>query len=180
LEPASEPAQIYSGWSEDNFYVAFRLRGASSETGLHRNFIQYDFHRAWGEDLCEVLVQPIYDDNTVGPVTALACKPNGVCVVKRRLDPKTHSNPWQETDGTAVRYASEPNPDLWTGEIAIPWKLLFGDAERHVQMVRFNFVQHIQSKGESASWAGPIDDDLDDSYMGLLYLRDPPAAGMKP
>jgi hypothetical protein len=180
IEPSSEPAQIYSGWSDDNFYVAFRLRGAAPETGLHRNFIQYDFRRAWGEDLCEVLVQPIYDDNTVGPVTSLACKPNGVCVVKRRLDPKAHSNPWLETDGTAVRYASEPNPDLWTGEIAIPWKLIFGDAERHVQMVRFNFVQHIQSKGESASWAGPIDDDLDDSYMGLLYLREQPTMGMKP
>jgi hypothetical protein len=172
LEPSSADSRIYTGWSDDDFYVAFRVGGISDRQMLHRNFVDYQFRRAWGEDLCQVLIQPVYDDNSVGPVTYLACKPNGVCMVKRRLDPRTNSDPWRETDGTAVRYAADPGQGTWTGEMAIPWKLLLNDRPNRPQLLRFNFIQHFQNTGESASWAGPIDFDQDDGFMGLLYLRE--------
>jgi hypothetical protein len=172
LEPSSADSRIYTGWSDDDFYVAFRVGGISDRQFLHRNFVDYQFRRAWGEDLCQVLIQPVYDDNSVGPVTYLACKPNGVCMVKRRLDPRTNSDPWRETDGTAVRYAADPGQGIWTGEMAIPWKLLLNDRANRPQLLRFNFIQHFQNTGESASWAGPIDFDQDDGFMGLLYLRE--------
>jgi hypothetical protein len=173
LDPSSQSSRIYTGWGEDNFYVAFRVAGVSDRETLHRNFVDYQFRRAWGEDLCQVLIQPIYDDSSVGPVTYLACKPNGVCMVRRRLDPRTNTDPWRETDGTAVRYAADdPQPGTWTGELAIPWRLLLNDHQGRPRLLRFNFVQHFQSSGESASWAGPIDFDQDDQFMGLLYLRD--------
>ena len=60
----------------------------------------------------------------------------------------------------------------WTGEMAIPWRLLLNDSPNKPQLLRFNFIQHFQNTGESASWAGPIDFDQDDGFMGLLYLRE--------
>ena len=120
IEPSSTDSKIYTGWSDDDFYVAFHVGGISKQQDFHRNFVDYQFRRAWGEDLCQVLIQPVYDDNSLGPVTYLACKPNGVCMVKRRLDPKTNLDPWRETDGTSVRYAADPRDGTWNGEVAIP------------------------------------------------------------
>ena len=158
------------------------MNGISSHQDLHRNFVDYEFRRAWGEDLCEILVQPIYDDNSVGPLTYLTCKPNGVCVVKRRLDPKMNADPWREIDGTTVRYAAESRQGArqgaWTGETAIPWQLLLSGSAAKPRLLRFNFIQHFQSTGESASWAGPVDFDQDDSFMGLLFLKELSAPGL--
>jgi len=179
IEPSSLVSQIYTGWGEDNFYVAFHVTGTSPGQDLHRNFVDNEFRRAWGEDLCQVLVQPVYDDNSLGPVTYIACKPNGVCMVRRRLDPKTNSDPWRETDGTAVRYAATSQATAWTGEIAVPWNLLLNDSPKMPRLLRFNFIQHQQSTGESASWAGPIDYDQDDSFMGLLYLQELNTPGLR-
>jgi hypothetical protein len=178
IEPASAASRIYTGWSDDDFYVAFRVNGVSPRQEFHRNFVDYEFRRAWGEDLCEILVQPIYDDNSLGPLTYLACKPNGVCMVKRRLDSRKNSDPWRETDGTAVRYAAEPAQGAWTGEVAIPWRLLLNDSSAKPRLLRFNFIQHNQSTGESSSWAGPIDFDQDESFMGLLSLQELNAPGL--
>ena len=113
------------------------------------------------------------------PLTYLACKPNGVCMVKRRLDPRTNSDPWRETDGTAVRYAADPQQGAWTGEMAIPWRLLLNASPNKPRLLRFNFIQHFQNTGESASWAGPIDFDQDDGFMGLLYLREFNSPGLR-
>jgi hypothetical protein len=178
IEPSSATSQIYTGWSDDNFYVAFHVNGISAHEGLHRNFVDYEFRRAWGEDLCEILIQPIFDDNSVGPLTYLICKPNGVCVVKRRLDPKMNVDPWREIDGTTVRYAAESQNGAWTGEAAIPWQLLLPGSAAKPRLLRFNFIQHFQSTGESATWAGPIDFDQDDSFMGLLFLKELSTTGL--
>jgi hypothetical protein len=179
ISRAQSPSQVYTGWGDDDFYVAFHLNGAGTENALHRNFVDFQLRRAWGEDLCEVLVQAVYDDNTVSPVTYLACKPNGVCVVKRRVQAPDHSNSWLQTDGTLVRYASDHKGDSWTGEMAIPWRLLLDADPRHPRLLRFNFIQHRADTGESASWAGPVDSDLDDAYMGLLFLREIAQPGMR-
>ena len=45
-------------------------------------------------------------------------------------------------------------------------------------MLRFNYAEHHDKTGESASWAGPIDFGRDDSFMGLLYVRESSTPGM--
>jgi hypothetical protein len=69
---------------------------------------------------------------------------------------------------------------VWRAELAIPWDVINDAAHQglHPTLLRFNVSQHKQSTGESASWAGPIDFGQDDTFMGLLYLRDTRAPGM--
>jgi hypothetical protein len=192
LHVAQTPSRVYSGWAEGNFYVAFELEGLSAlPTGAVQNFVNYQFGRAWGEDLCELLVQPTDEKGTPGPVLHVVCKPNGSSWVERRPDPKQS---WQEVEAS-IRYSARLEGGKWRGEVAIPWKAILPDAsdkngtppnaraaapaaaETAVpQLLRFNFAQHRSATGESASWCGPVDFGRDESLMGVLYLRHPEAA----
>jgi hypothetical protein len=181
LQRASSPTKLYSAWAAENFYLAFSVQGIAEES-LHRaqNFVSYKERRAWGEDLSEILIQPVYADaaHPLGNVLHIVCKPNGGVWVERKLDERLHVRPWELVEGAAVRYANTtPSNGQWDGELAIPWKLI-GDANRGLPvLLRFNFVQHRQLNGESASWCGPIDFGRDDALMGVLFLRTPDAAG---
>jgi hypothetical protein len=172
VHPADKPARIFSGWGDEDFYVAFHLSGVTNAPEVQSNSIEYQMGRAWGDDLCEVLVQPIDDNSNPGTATYLAFKPNGVCVVEQRPNARGGQDSWQHTDASLVRYAARKNGGEWTGEAAIPWSLLIGDTVRRPRLLRFNFIQHTAATGESASWAGPIDSDRDINMAGLLYLRD--------
>ncbi len=176
---ASTPASVYTNWSDENFYVGFKLEGVQqTQVKSMRNFVNYDLRRAWGEDLVEVLIQPIYIDNTTGPVLHLVCKPGGQWI-ERRLDPRGHVDPWQPVEGAAVRYAGTLDGSTWRGEMAIPWRVIHDRAKGHANLLRFNVIQHKNATGESSSWAGPIDFGRDDAFMGLLHLREPNTPGMK-
>jgi hypothetical protein len=174
LEPADSLASIYTSWSDDNFYLAFRL-GDVTATDLHstRNFVKYDHGRAWGEDLCEILIQPIYLDNTLGPTMHVVCKPAGNWVEQQAAS-STSIMPWQDFEASGLRYASgvDPKQKIWRGEIAIPWKALAAKGRGRPALLRFNFIQHQQSNAQSASWAGPIDESRDGSLAGLLMLKE--------
>jgi hypothetical protein len=182
IQFADQTSTIYTGWGDENFYVAFKLEGsaAGANAAAARNFVDYQFRRAWGEDLCEILIQPVFDDNSLGPVLHVVCKP-AEHWVERKRDPRMFSNPWQPFEGT-IHYARtvDPATGQWRGEVAIPWKAITNKeaAPRVPRLLRFNFTQHIHSSGQSASWAGPIDFGRDDSFMGLLYVREPNAPGM--
>ncbi len=178
IQPAETSSTLFSGWGEDNFYFAFHVRGTGAGQPLHRNFIEQQFRRGWGEDLCEMLIQPIYDDNTMGPLTYLACKPNGVCVVSHSIAGATRPSDSSAQTDTTVRYAANPQSGAWDGELAIPWSVLLDGNRPLPRLLRFNFIQHRAANGESDSWAGPIDYDRDDQLMGLLYLRDTSPPGM--
>lgn len=179
VRPASTSSKVYTAWAEDHFYVAFALQGITPENLLKgsQNFVDYESRRAWGEDLCGVLVQAVFDDNSVGPVLHVVCKPTGLWV-ERKLDPRLNANPWQPLEGTGVRYKAVIDKTDWRGELSIPWRAVC-DAERGVpSLLRFNFVQHRTATGESASWAGPVDFGRDDAFTGVLYLREARAPGM--
>jgi hypothetical protein len=172
IQLAQQPARIFTGWGDQNFYVAFQLNGASPQTGRSRNFVDYQFRRAWGEDCCELLVQPVFDDNSLGPVLHIVCKPNGQWIERKR-DPRLFVDPWQAFEGAAIRYSSEVSPaGVWNGELSIPWKAITARGGSIPSLLRFNVSQHVNATGESASWAGPIDYGRDDDFMGLLYIRD--------
>ena len=53
-----------------------------------QNAVTYRDRRAWGEDLCEILVQPVYGDNSTGPAVhtaALARRGDGRSAPGRAL-----------------------------------------------------------------------------------------------
>ena len=102
IEPAQTNSTIFSSWGEDNFYLAFHVEGCAAGEPLHRNFIESQFRRAWGEDLCEMLIQPIYDDNTLGPVTFVACKP--------RPTPPSATQPIRRTEPGTASWRSPGQP----------------------------------------------------------------------
>ena len=180
IRQASTPSRLYTAWAEDNFYVAFGVQGITPANLLKgsQNFVDYEDRRAWGEDLCGVLIQAVFDDNSVGPVLHVVCKPTAGLWVERKLDQRLNANPWQPLEATGIRYRAVIDNTDWRGELAIPWRAIC-DAERGVpSLLRFNFVQHRTATGESASWAGPIDFGRDDSFTGVLYLREAIAPGM--
>ncbi len=179
LRYATTPSQVYSNWSDENFYVGFKLAGAQqTEVKSMRNFVNYDLRRAWGEDLCQILVQPLYIDNSVGPVLHVVCKPGGQWI-ERKMDPRINADPWLPVEGAAVRYASTLDGPVWRGEVAIPWKIIDDPRRGHATLLRFNFIQHKNATGESASWCGPVDFARDEQMMGLIHLREPNTPGMK-
>lgn len=183
LEYADTPAQIYTAWSDSDFYLAFRVEGLGNlkKVLAARNFIDYQSGRAWGEDVCQVVVQSVYEDGTTGPLLHVAVKPGGNVWVERRLDPRFHVNPW-ENFNPAVRYASTVETTIWRGELAIPWSSLVAE-EKNAEFqskgqpnrpvfLKLNFIQHKRSTGESASWAGPVDIGRDDRFTGVLILKE--------
>lgn len=181
VQAAATPSSIYTGWAEENFYVSFKVTGLSgADTRASRNFVTYDFGlRAWGEDLCELLLQPVYADNSIGPLLHLVCKPNGSCWVERKMDPRKFVDPWQAIEGAGIRYAPTIDESDWRGELAIPWKALNNDPQKgRPVMLRFNFSQHKTLTGESASWAGPVDSGRDENFTGVLMIRESNNPGM--
>ncbi|HEV7300607.1 MAG TPA: hypothetical protein VGN72_14680 [Tepidisphaeraceae bacterium] len=173
LERMSTPVNLYANWADDAVNVAFRVEGLSSAGGrVSRNFIEYDLRRAWGEDVCEVLMQPVYADNSVGPTLNVTLKPTSVWV-ERKLDARTNADPWAPLEGAAVRYAATVDGgQVWRGEITVPWKAIGDPAKGRPVLLRFNFSQHRAATGESGSWAGPIDFGRDDAFTGILHIRD--------
>jgi hypothetical protein len=191
MKMASTNSSVYSNWAAKYFYVAFKLDGlggANAGTAgprrVERNFVDYQLRRAWGEDLCEILVQPVYTKpGDVGQVVHLVCKPTGALVVSMKHSPKNQrllGSTFHEVVGAQVEFQTSSEGSLWRGELKIPWEVINDKdhAGQRPTLVRFNFVQHKHATGESSSWAGPIDFGRDDSFMGLLFLRDARNPGM--
>ncbi|HSI36545.1 MAG TPA: hypothetical protein VK986_23370 [Tepidisphaeraceae bacterium] len=182
---ASTHSAVYSNWAAKQFYVAFKVDGvAAAEGRAEGNFVDYQgpLRRAWGEDLCEILIQPIYIDGP-GQITHIVVKPRGQLVTSvkasakdRRLQAGGFKEVLNET-----RYKAAPVVDgTWRGELAIPWELINDQAHQGTRptLMRFNFSQYKVATGESSSWAGPVDFGRDDTFTGLLYLRDQKVPGM--
>jgi hypothetical protein len=185
LQYASMPTQVYSGWSPEHLFIAFKVNGVQPAMGgAERSWVQYQFRRAWEEDLCEVVAQPIYLDGSAGPVLHLTCKPRGMGAIERKTDPKHNANPWEAVVGEAVRYGTTTETKdgnvIWRAELEIPWNAMNDTKHQGVRpyLLRFNFSQHKNATGESASWAGPLDYGRDEEFTGLLYLRDPGNPGV--
>jgi len=173
LELASHPARIYSCWGSQNFYLGFQLEGLSSALREAHNDVHYQARRAWDEDLAEVLVQPIFADDTTGPVTHIVFKPNGAVWLERK-ERDGAREAWESVEGAGLRYATTNTVEgIWRGEAGIPWRVISGGDRPIPALLRFNFTQHRNSDCESASWCGPVDYGRDDQLTGLLYVRTP-------
>lgn len=169
------PSAVYSTWTLAALYVGFNVEGVDGPThNFNRNYTDREFRRAWGEDVVEVLMQPIYEDSSVGPLLHLACKPQGQIEIARRLNPKLNATPWQAFTGADILYGATALRNIWRGELAIPWEAINDPAHRGQRPValRFNFAQHRGLTGMSATWAGPVDHGRDEQLMGLLSIRE--------
>lgn len=167
LSRAGTASAVYTGWGEDSFYVAFRVGGVSADLKSARNFVEYQQRRAWGEDLCELLVQGVYEGGATGPTLHVVCKPTGQWVERKSIG----ETEWTASAGT-VLYAGKIDGDNWRGEVSVPWKLIDDAKFGRPKFLRFNFVQHKAANGESSSWAGPVDYGRDEGVMGVIVLRD--------
>jgi hypothetical protein len=83
LQPSATESAVYAAWNEDALLLAFRLEDATAGGLWWRNFVDYQLRRAWGEDLCQILIQPVYMDNTTGPILHVVCKPRGQWVEQK-------------------------------------------------------------------------------------------------
>ena len=178
LQYADTASKLYSGWGDDDFYFAFNVTGLSRTKPVlaSRNFVEYQDGRAWGEDVCQAVVQGVYDDGTAGPQIHIAVKPGGNVWVEKRDRP---GRPWEPFQA-GVRYASTDDKAAWRGEMAIPWTTLIDPAKTDElakqgrpnvpTILRFNFIQHKHDSGESASWAGPVDAGRDSEFGGVLVV----------
>jgi hypothetical protein len=186
VRPASTESRLYSNWVAKQLYVAFKLNGVrTGASRVERNFVDYQLRRAWGEDLCEILIQPIYEKpGDVGQVVHVICKPKGQIVIATKHSPRNQrllGSAFKEVvAGEDVKYQTAVDGGAWRGELQLPWQVI-NDKDHQDQLprlLRFNFAQYKESNGESASWAGPVDYGRDDSFMGLLYLRDQKTPGI--
>lgn len=175
LRFAPGSATVYSAWSADHFYLGFSLDGLPPDERQAHNDVYYQARRAWGEDLCEVLIQPVYQDNALGPVLHVVCKPNGAEWVERKQPAKQVGEDWRTMEGTGVRYGTTTTEEgRWRGEVGIPWTLINSPGNGFPVLLRFNFAQHRHQTCETASWCGPVDFGRDEALMGALYLRATP------
>jgi hypothetical protein len=173
---------IYSTWTPGSFYLAFKVEGADAPiTNAGKSWVDYEFRRAWGEDVCEVLIQPVYHDNTSGPLFHAGCKKLQGVEIERRASSRQNISPWEPFNGGGIHYASTIDGPVWRGEIVIPWSALNAPGDgRQPRFLRFNFIQHHGTSGQSASWAGPIDFSRDEQMMGLIEIRQPARPGFVP
>jgi hypothetical protein len=172
---AQTPSSIYSGWSDDDFYLAFRLGGVGAlDLRATHNFVNYQQGRAWGEDLAEVLLQPVYADGSAGAVLHVVPKPTGQWVERCLTGADGPAPQWRAIEGAGIRYAGgvDAASGIWRAELAIPWAAILDPGRARPALLRFNFSQHKGANGESASWAGPVDSGRDTAVMGLVRLVD--------
>lgn len=191
VQRVEKPAQAFVGWTSQGLHVAFRLEDAARPTGrMHttRNFVETEYRRVWGEDLCEILIQPVWTqrgDAVDGPLLHIICKPDSA-FVRRRTDRRAAAVPWQNFESGMRFAATVDEAGVWRGEISLPWSALrdqiteeqLGDFGREARpaLLRFNLSHHDGETGRSASWAGPVDFGADDQFTGALILRQPDAA----
>jgi hypothetical protein len=164
IQMASTHSSIYTNWVDKQFYVAFKVDGVATDAGAgraERNDVDYQLRRAWGEDLCEVLMQPIYNQaGDVGQIVHVVCKRNGQAVVSIKHSPKNQrlfGSAYKEMVGADLRYRMTAENGVWRGEVVIPWGVINDKQHQGMRptLMRFNFAQHKHASGESSSWAGP-------------------------
>jgi hypothetical protein len=127
LQFASTPTSLYTNWADKNFYVAFKVDGVSTgETRVETNQVDYQLRRAWSEDLCEVLIQPVYTGGESGQIVHLACKKNApiVSIKPSPKEQKLFGTAYKTVVGADVKYAATLEGSIWRGELQIPWNLI--------------------------------------------------------
>lgn len=156
LVRSGKDTQILMRWTPEALSIGLRLSGVSQvSASTATNFAPETAGRGSGEDLCRLILR------SSGVELRLLLKPTGLTV--------EHASA-----AAGVAYATRVDPDrergerLWRAELRIPAQLLGGRLSPG-QALEMNLIRHDEATGESSSWAGPVDRDLQPVY-GLVLL----------
>ena len=117
LQWSATKSNVFTSWGRENFYLAFAVEGLARPEQA-KNFVEYEDRRAWGEDLCEILMQPILRDNKPGAVLHIVVKPTGGVWAEKK--PAAPDETWRPVESTGIRYAASTPESSCAGKWPSP------------------------------------------------------------
>ncbi len=152
-------------------YVAINSEfdGRVAQPTARRNRVEYDDMIPVGEELVEVLIDPLNaGTRSPGDLYHIVVKPSGSYLVERgiRFDPPCGSrSPWPTDIVVSVRTFD----DRWTVEMRIPLDSFEGLGTEHA-IWGFNVTRYDASGQEFSTWSGATRNAYDPLSLGNLYL----------
>jgi hypothetical protein len=156
---------------EDHLYVAVNgmYDGRVAGLGSRRNTVEYDDLIPVGEELVEVLIDPL-NSGTRSPADLyhIVVKPSGSYLTERgiRFDPPC--GPWEPWPA-AVEIATRTHPTRWTAELRIPLAS-FGEVGTDHAFWGLNVTRYGLTGEEFSTWSGASGNAYDPLSLGNLYL----------
>ena len=143
--------------------------GQAAGPTLRRNSVDYDDLIPVGDELVEVLIDPL-NTGTRSPADLyhIAVKPSGTYLTEKgiRLRPPCGPvEPWPAD----IDVATGVFPDRWTVELRIPLAS-FEDAAPEHTVWGFNITRYDASRQEFSTWSGASGNAYDPMSLGNLYL----------
>ncbi|MCH8967033.1 MAG: DUF4091 domain-containing protein [Planctomycetes bacterium] len=134
-----------------------------------RSGVQYDDMVPVGEDLIEVLLDPL-NAGTRSPsdLYHIVIKRSGPYVIEKGilLDPPCgERSPWP----VDLEYASSGSPGRWTVELRIPLEA-FGAVQTHQTTWGMNITRFDKASQEFSTWSGAVGNAYDPLSLGNLHL----------
>lgn len=175
-----QTGQAFVGWTAQGLHVAFRFDGVERDGSMRssRNFVELQDRRTWGEDACEILIQPVWGiagDPIDGPLLHIVAKPQNA-FVRRSSDRRIEAEVWQAFESD-LRYAATVDEEgVWRAELTLPWSALRREGltvetfDQRPMLLRFNLSHHDAATGQSGSWAGPVDHSRDPELTGAIVI----------
>ena len=155
----------------DYLYIAINSEfdGRVARPTLRRNRVEYDDMIPVGEELVEILIDPLNaGTRTPGDLYHIVVKPSGSYLVERgiRFDPPCgFRSPWP----TDIVVSARAVDDRWTVEIRIPLES-FGVVSTEHAIWGFNVTRYDASAQEFSTWSGAWGNAYDPLSLGNLYL----------
>jgi hypothetical protein len=186
LQPDDRDTWLAVRQQTDGVAIAFRTSSPSRQMpqdAVVSNTVNRDASgRVWGEDAITMDLRAVDESGMAGRSLRLVCKPLGIIVQRQDAAGK-----WVAAGQAEVAYASRPNraagaAGSWQGELLIPAGLLNDIAPsitaaqaspRRVDALAANFSRHYAETGFTATFAGPVDSEDDDSVTGLIVFDRP-------
>jgi len=165
----SQATTAYVCHDDKYLYIAFNCkdRQQGRGSGARSNYVRYDGLWPRGEDLVEVVLDPLHQAVDSSDLYHLVVKANGATISERGvpcLAGVSEHDSWSANVQAAVDRESEPGQ--WTVEIRLP---LEGLGERD-GIWGINFARLDEARGEYGSWSGARRYLYDPASLGNLRL----------
>jgi len=161
---------------EDCVYIAFNsvIDRAYRDRAGTRNTVTYDGLTPMGEDLMEVLIDPL-NSGTRSPADLyhVVVKPSGAHVTERgiALDPPVGNRvPW----AADIELGTQIRDDRWTVEMRIPWRS-FQEAVHDNAVWGLNLTRLDHAAQQYSTWSGAAGNAYDPMSLGNLFIPAMPA-----